>query len=76
VRQADPANLAATFGEGFKLRAIKLEITGERVTEGEVEKVLGWIHSPTYLKNPTWTKFPSLTQQVILGLIYPVGVEK
>jgi hypothetical protein len=43
VKLVDPANLAATFGPGFALKAIKLEITGDPVTEGEVEKVLVWL---------------------------------
>ncbi len=43
VKLVDPENLAATFGEGFALKSISVEITDEKVTEGEVEKVLGWI---------------------------------
>lgn len=43
VKEVDPSNLAATFGPGFSLQSISLEITDEPVTEGEVEKVLGWL---------------------------------
>jgi hypothetical protein len=43
VKLADPANLAATFGAGVKLKRITVEITDDAVTEGEVEKVLGWL---------------------------------
>ncbi len=43
VQLVDPANLAATFGPGFALKGMTLEITDEKVTEGEVEKVLEWI---------------------------------
>ncbi len=43
VRQVDPKNLAAVFGEGVRLKAVKLEITEEAVTEGRVEGVLGWL---------------------------------
>ena len=39
----DPADLAATFGAGFALRETTLEVTGEPVTEGVVERVLGWL---------------------------------
>jgi hypothetical protein len=46
VKQVDPANLAASFGPGYALKSITLEITDEPVTEGEVEKVLGWINMP------------------------------
>ena len=45
VKLVDPTNLSATFGEGYALKSIQLEITDEKVTEGEVEKVLGWWHN-------------------------------
>jgi hypothetical protein len=44
VQQVDPDDLAATFGAGYALRAVTLEITGEPVTIGVVEGVLGWLH--------------------------------
>jgi hypothetical protein len=43
VREVDPEDLAAVFGEGVRLKAVTLEITREAVTEGRVEGVLGWI---------------------------------
>jgi hypothetical protein len=43
VRRVDPADLAAVFGEGVRLKAVTLEITREAVTEGRVEGVLGWL---------------------------------
>jgi len=43
VKKVDPANLAETFGAGYNLKSITLEITDEPVTEGKVEKLLGWI---------------------------------
>ena len=42
VMRVDPADLAATFGAGFALREITLEVTDDPVTEGVVEGVLGW----------------------------------
>ena len=42
VKKVDPNNLAATFGAGYGLKSVTLEITDEPVTKGEVEKVLGW----------------------------------
>lgn len=45
VREVNPNDLAATFGEGYSLKSITLEITDEPVTEGEVEKLLGWLES-------------------------------
>jgi hypothetical protein len=39
----NPEDLAAVFGEGVRLTAVMLEITGEEVTEGRVEGVLEWL---------------------------------
>lgn len=44
VKQVDPSDLAATFGAGYSLKSITLEITDEKVTQGEVDKVLGWLN--------------------------------
>jgi hypothetical protein len=41
VQEVDPADLAAVFGEGVRLKAVTLEITREAVTEGRVDQVLG-----------------------------------
>jgi hypothetical protein len=43
VKRVDPDDLAASFGPGASLKRITLEITDEPVTEGEVEKLLGWL---------------------------------
>ena len=43
VKRVDPADLAATFGAGYALKGITLEITDAPVTEGVVEGVLGWL---------------------------------
>lgn len=43
VKRVDPANLETTFGPGYRLNGITLSLTKEPVTEGEVEKVLGWL---------------------------------
>ncbi len=43
VKRVDPANLAATFGPGYRLQSITMSITDEPVTKGKVEAVLGWI---------------------------------
>jgi len=43
VQRVDPDNLAATFGRGFSLKRITLEITEEKVTEGRVEGLLTWL---------------------------------
>lgn len=38
VKRVDPDNLAATFGPGYSLKSVTLEITDEAVTEGQVEE--------------------------------------
>ncbi len=43
VKRVDPGDLAASFGAGYKLKSITLEITNEPVTKGVVESVLGWL---------------------------------
>ncbi|MGL4239164.1 hypothetical protein [Tabrizicola sp.] len=43
VREVDPEDLGAVFGEGVRLKAVTLEITREAVTEGRVEGLLGWL---------------------------------
>ena len=43
VLEVKPNDIAATFGSGYSLKSITLEITNELATEGKVEKVLGWI---------------------------------
>lgn len=40
VRLVDPADLAASFGPGVRLKAVTLEVTEDAVTEGAVERVL------------------------------------
>ena len=42
VKQVDPNDLASTFGAGYALKEITLEITDEPVTKGKVEEVLEW----------------------------------
>ena len=57
VQKVDAANLAASFGAGYKIKSITLEITSEEVTAGKVEELLGWlkqvgIDRPTLIPNP------------------------
>jgi hypothetical protein len=41
VQRVDPANLAASFGPGIRLKRITVEVTDDDVTTG-IEKRLGW----------------------------------
>lgn len=43
VKLVDPANLAASFGPGVRLKAVTLEVTDEAVTDGLVLEKLGWM---------------------------------
>ncbi|MEM7778318.1 MAG: hypothetical protein AAF732_22280, partial [Pseudomonadota bacterium] len=45
AREVDPNDLAATFGPGYALSSLTIEITDEPVTEGRVESVLAWLPS-------------------------------
>lgn len=43
VREVDPEDLAAVFGEGVRLKAVTLEITKEAVTEGRLDNLPRWL---------------------------------
>ena len=51
VARVAPNDLAASFGEGVRLKAATLEITRAEVTEGVVEGVLPWLREHR-LKSP------------------------
>jgi len=43
VEQVDPVNFAASFGMGYALKSVTLEIVDEPVTEGKIAGVLRWL---------------------------------
>ena len=43
VKLVEPADLAASFGPGVRLRSVVLEVTDNEVTVGAVEAVLNWL---------------------------------
>ncbi len=47
VMRVDPADLALSFGAGFGLREITLEVTDDAVTEGVVEGVFDYLNWPS-----------------------------
>jgi hypothetical protein len=53
VQRVAPNDLAASFGPGVRLKALTLEITRARVTEGRLDGVLPWLgpHAETPLLN-------------------------
>jgi hypothetical protein len=46
VQEVDPANLAASFGAGVRLKGITVEVTDENATTG-IGKRLGWLRTLT-----------------------------
>jgi hypothetical protein len=44
LKLVDPENLPDSFGPGFQLGRVSLEIVDEKQTYGLVEKTLGWLH--------------------------------
>jgi hypothetical protein len=66
VKLVDPDNLAATFGEGYRLQSITLEITDEDVTNGRVEKTLEWLsqENPIFID---WKQYPAGHPLRIIG---------
>jgi hypothetical protein len=43
VSRVDPNDLAASFGEGVRLKAVTLEITDAEVTYGRLEELVTWL---------------------------------
>ncbi|RWC64201.1 hypothetical protein [Mesorhizobium sp.] len=45
VTKVDPDNLATSFGTGVAVKRITLEITDEKVTDGQMTKLLPWLEA-------------------------------
>lgn len=43
AENVDPLNLAGTFGRGYRLKSVTLEITDEGRTHGQVQNILPWL---------------------------------
>ena len=43
VKLVDPSKFEASFGTGYALKSITLEITDDKVTEGKVRTIIPWI---------------------------------
>ena len=43
VRKVDPAHLSETFGPGYRLKKISLEITEESISDSRIENLLPWL---------------------------------
>lgn len=68
VRRINPGDFSASFGPGYRLNAITLSITHEPVTEGRVEKLLGWLKERAVMENPGWSNLPLESRRSISGL--------
>lgn len=73
VRQVDPGNLEAVYGEGVRLKAVTIEVTRDAVTEGEVQRVLPWLEAVgrergTLIPNP-----PRLSTDLVNPTIQLLG---
>ncbi len=70
VEKVDPANLAASFGPGFRLKSASLEMLGKRgnMTKGEVEKVVGPIWGEKL--NAEWTSLSSAQTDILTSVIW------
>lgn len=68
VALVNPADLAASFGEGVKLSRIIVEVTDEALTVG-IGKRLGWLDDPGYSlnKGSGVTASPTLSQSIRHG---------
>lgn len=70
VVRVDPDDLAASFGAGYRLKAITVQVTDEPVTVGIVKK-LGWLgkHPEPRLQDipPGGTTTPTFAQSIEHG---------
>jgi hypothetical protein len=48
VTQVDPVNLSAEMGPGVNLVSVEMQKSSERVTFGDIEKVIPWIVDPDF----------------------------
>lgn len=60
VQQVDPDNLAASFGVGYSLKTVTIEITDEGKTTGNIEQLIDWLSEypePSVIPNISSTDF-------------------
>jgi hypothetical protein len=57
VKEVKPEDLAASFGPGYALKSMRLEITDEAVTKGRALEVLPWLK--TLVSNLDGSKYSS-----------------
>lgn len=67
VQRVDPDDLEASFGAGYKLNSITVQVTDEPVTAG-IEKRLRWLNDSAVMTNPGWRRLPLESRKAINGL--------
>ncbi|MEE9314665.1 MAG: hypothetical protein V3V02_08440 [Rhizobiaceae bacterium] len=70
VEKVNPNKLSASFGAGYWLKSVTLQVTDEPVTKGVVEGVLGWMKQKTI--DEMWFDLSSEAKQAIMGMRQPV----
>ena len=76
VSEVDPDDMAASFGEGYAINRITVQLTDEPVTTG-IEERLGWLTDPTVMENPGWRSLPLDVRKILIGFrAGKVGSEK
>lgn len=73
VRAVAPDDLAATFGPGYHLKRMTLEITGEPITKGRVEKLLGWL-SGEHISDSVWSNLSPDQRDLLSSRKWKKGV--
>jgi hypothetical protein len=58
VKLVDPSNLAASFGEGYSLKGLTLEITAEEVTDGLMDRLLPILSKDQVFIDVGWLNLP------------------
>lgn len=67
VERVNPDDLAATFGEGFHLKRITVQLTNDPVTTG-IDERLAWLNDPAVMENPGWKSMALEVRKLLLGL--------
>jgi hypothetical protein len=45
IKKVDPVDLSASFGEGYRLRAVAVQVTTDEAVTKEIHKRLEWLHA-------------------------------
>ena len=65
MRQVDPDNLSASFGKGYSMKGLTVQITDDPVTRG-IERTLPWVKTSDW---PIDREHQALKDTPIWGLV-------